>query len=213
VKRITVYCSSSTALEPHFAETARTLGTEIARRGLTLVYGGGGIGLMGEVARAAKAAGGRVEGVITRQFVTLEQAWDGCDEMVVVDTMRERKAGLEHRADAFVVLPGGLGTFEELFEILVARYLGHHRKRIAMVNDCGYWDPLRELLEHAIEHRFVRPAVLELLSFHGDPLAALDAALVPAEDDGGIERFLPQHGKTHGSTHDSPHRPRGAHGG
>jgi uncharacterized protein (TIGR00730 family) len=213
VKRITVYCSSSTALEPHFAATARTLGGEIARRGLTLVYGGGGIGLMGEVARAAKAAGGRVEGVITRQFVALEQAWDGCDEMVVVDTMRERKAGLEGRADAFVVLPGGLGTFEELFEILVARYLGHHRKRIAMVNDRGYWDPLKVLLEHAIEHTFVRPAVLELLSFHGDPVAALDAALVPAGDDGGIERFLPQHGRSHGATHDSPHRPRGAHGG
>jgi uncharacterized protein (TIGR00730 family) len=151
--------------------------------------------------------------VITRQFVALEQAWDGCDEMVVVDTMRERKAGLEGRADAFVVLPGGLGTFEELFEILVARYLGHHRKRIAMVNDRGYWDPLKVLLEHAIEHKFVRPAVLELLSFHGDPVAALDAALVPAGDDGGIERFLPQHGRSHGATHDSPHRPRGAHGG
>jgi uncharacterized protein (TIGR00730 family) len=205
VKRVTVYCSSSTALEPHFARTARTLGGEIARRGLTLVYGGGGIGLMGEVAKAAKAAGGRVEGVITRQFVALEQAWDGCDEMVTVETMRERKAGLESRADAFVVLPGGLGTFEELFEILVARYLGHHRKRIAMVNDRGYWDPLKVLLEHAIEHRFVRPAVLELLSFHADPIEALDAALVPAADDGGIERFLPQHG----ATHDSPHRARG----
>ena len=205
MKRVTVYCSSSTALEPHFALTARRLGTEIARRGLTLVYGGGGIGLMGEVARAAKTAGGRVEGVITRQFVTLEQAWDGCDEMVTVETMRERKAGLESRADAFVVLPGGLGTFEELFEILVARYLGHHRKRIAMVNDRGYWDPLKVLLEHAIEHRFVRPAVLELLSFHADPIEALDAALVPVGDDGGIERFLPQHG----STHDSPHRARG----
>jgi len=209
VPRVTVYSSSSTALEPHFAETARRLGTEIARRGLVLVYGGGGLGLMGETARAAKAAGGRVEGIITRQFVELEQAWDGCDEMVVVGSMRERKALLEERADAFVVLPGGLGTFEELFEILVARYLGHHRKRIALVNDRGYWDPLRDLLEHAIAHRFVRPAVLELISFHEDPLAALAAALEPAADDGGIERFLPQHGATHDSPHRRPEAGRG----
>ena len=213
MRAVTVYCSSSGALEPHFSEGARDLGRGLAARGIQLVYGGGAVGLMGECARAAKAAGGHVVGIITRKLLDHEQGWSGCDEMVVVDTMRERKAGLEGRADAFVVLPGGLGTFEELFEILVARYLGHHRKRIAMVNDRGYWDPLKVLLEHAIEHKFVRPAVLELLSFHGDPVAALDAALVPAEDDGGIERFLPQHGKTHGSTHDSPHRPRGAHGG
>ena len=128
LRSLTLYCSSSTSLDPHFAVAAREAGRLAAERGMTLVYGGGGIGLMGEAARAAKAAGGRVEGVITQKLLDYEQGWDGCDEMIVVDTMRERKRILMERGDAFLVLPGGLGTFEEFFETLVARQLGDHDK-------------------------------------------------------------------------------------
>ena len=104
LRSLTLYCSSSTSLDPHFAVAAREAGRLAAERGMTLVYGGGGIGLMGEAARAAKAAGGRVEGVITQKLLDYEQGWDGCDEMIVVDTMRERKRILMERGDAFLTL-------------------------------------------------------------------------------------------------------------
>ncbi|MFO0830084.1 MAG: TIGR00730 family Rossman fold protein [Phycisphaerales bacterium] len=177
MRAITVFCSSSTILEPHFARAARRVGEELARRGLVLVYGGGSIGLMGETARAAKAAGGRVEGIITQQLLDLEQGWTGCDELVVVDSMRERKRLLEARGDAFVVLPGGLGTYEEFFEILVSRYLGNHPKPIGVVNDDGYYDPLVALIEHGIDHKFIRPSVRELLAIHADPIELLNILL------------------------------------
>ena len=109
LRSLTLYCSSSRSLDPHFAVAARTAGELCARRGITLVYGGGGLGLMGEAARACKAAGGRVEGIITRKFLDLEQGWDGCDELVVVETMRERKRLLVERAGGFLVLPGASG--------------------------------------------------------------------------------------------------------
>lgn len=177
VRSVTVYCASSTTLEPHFAEAARLVGGELARRGLALVYGGGAIGLMGETARATKAAGGRVIGIITKQLLDLEQGWDGCDELVVVDTMRERKRLLEERGDAFLVLPGGLGTYEEFFEILVGRYLQNHTKPIGVVNDHGYYDPMMAMIDHGIEHRFIRPAVKSLLAVDRDAVRALDALL------------------------------------
>ena len=191
MRAVTVYCASSTALEPHFASAARTVGAELARRGLALVYGGGSIGLMGEVARATKAAGGRVEGVITRQLLDLEQGWDGCDEMVVVASMRERKRLLEERGDAFLVLPGGLGTYEEFFEILVGRYLANHRKPIGVVNDRGYYDPMMAMIDHGIEHRFIRPAVRDLLHFHGDPIDAIEALVRPQTASDDLGDYLP----------------------
>lgn len=191
LRSVTVYCSSSPHLEAHFAETARRLATAIASRGATLVYGGGGIGLMGEIARAAKAAGGRVEGIITTRFIALEQGWDGCDEMVVVETMRERKRQLAERADAFVILPGGLGTLEEFFEILVARQIGEHRKPIGIVNDRGYYDPLLSLIDHSIEHRFVKARMRQLLHVHPDPVAVLEACEQEAQRGGGD--YDPQH--------------------
>ncbi|MBL9147094.1 MAG: TIGR00730 family Rossman fold protein [Phycisphaerae bacterium] len=176
---ITLYCSASTALEPHFALAARRVGAELARRRLTLVYGGGSIGLMGEAARAAKDAGGRVEGIITQQLLDLEQGWDGCDDLVVVPSMRERKRLLEERGDAFLVLPGGLGTFEEFFEILVARYLNNHGKPIGVVNDHGYYDPLVALIEHGIEHKFIRPSIRDLLTIGPDALEVLAGIVDP----------------------------------
>lgn len=172
---ITVYCSASTTLDPLFHDEAVAVGREIARRGLTLVYGGGGIGLMGEVARAAQAAGGCVVGIITRKLLDREQGWSGCHELLVVDTMRERKRLLESRGDAFLALPGGLGTYEELFEIIVARHLGDHDKPIGIVNAHGYYNPLIAMIEHGVEHRFIPASARSLFTIEPDPVTVIAA--------------------------------------
>jgi uncharacterized protein (TIGR00730 family) len=193
LRSVTLYCSSSRSLDPHFAVAARAAGALLAARGITLVYGGGGLGLMGEAARACKAAGGRVEGIITRKFLDLEQGWLGCDELVVVDTMRERKRILIERADAFLVLPGGMGTFEEFFETLVGRQIGDHEKPIAVLDDHGYYLPLQSLIEHSIREKFAREALREVLHFGTDLPALLDwlqeSVRAPVRADPA--RFLP----------------------
>jgi uncharacterized protein (TIGR00730 family) len=194
MRSVTVYCSSSTALEPHFAKAARLVGEELARRKLVLVYGGGSIGLMGEAARAAKAAGGHVVGIITKQLLDLEQGWTGCDEMVVVESMRDRKKLLEERGDAFLVLPGGLGTYEEFFEILVGRYLQNHAKPIGVVNDHGYYDPMIALIDHGIEHKFIRPAVKELVRIAPDPIAVIEFLLSAQSHTVSLNDCLPMGG-------------------
>ena len=171
---ITVYCSSSSSIDPHFVETARLVGRTLAERDLTLVYGGGSTGLMGEVARATADAGGRVVGIITHHLATLEVAYEGCTELVTVETMRERKRLMTERGDGFLILPGGLGTYEEFFETLVGRVLSEHDKPLAIVNDHGYYDPMVAMIEHGIEQRFIRPAMRKLVSVHSDPIAALD---------------------------------------
>ena len=193
LRSVTLYCSSSRSLDPHFTVAARAAGEILAQRGITLVYGGGALGLMGEAARATKAAGGRVEGIITRKFLDLEQGWLGCDELVVVDTMRERKKLLIDRADAFLVLPGGMGTFEEFFETLVGRQIGDHTKPIAVLDDHGYYLPLKALIEHSIDQKFAREAVREILHFGTDLNTLVDwletSARMPVHAD--PERFLP----------------------
>lgn len=191
MKAITVYCASSTNLAVEFADTARRVGELIADRGIDLVYGGGGIGLMGEVARSLHARGGRVTGIITKHLLDQEQGWDGCDDLRVVETMRERKRLLVELGDAFLVLPGGLGTYEEFFETLVGRQLREHAKPIGIVNDAGYFDPLVAMIEHGIEHRFIKPAVKELFTVDDDPARVIDWLLdaPPVEID--PQRFLP----------------------
>ena len=159
----TVYCSSSGALQAHFSDGARTVGSALAAAGLTMVYGGGSTGLMGECARAAKAGGGRVIGITTGKLDSLEHGWRGCDELQLVETMPERKTRMMDLADGYVVLPGGLGTYEEFFEVLVARQLGDHSAPIVIVNHDGYFDPLIAMIEHGIEHCFIRPAIREAL--------------------------------------------------
>ncbi len=177
MKFVTVYCSSSSSIDPHFVETARAVGRALADRGLALVYGGGSTGLMGEVARATTEAGGEVVGVITHHLADLEVAYEGCNELVTVDTMRERKRIMTERGDGFLILPGGLGTYEEFFETLVGRVLSEHDKPLAIVNDHGYYDPMIAMIEHGIEQRFIRPAVRKLMAIETDPTAALDALL------------------------------------
>ncbi len=193
---ITVYCSSSTRLDPSFHAPARIVGAEFARRDITLVYGGGGIGLMGDVARTARANDGKVVGVITHTLKDLERGYEGCDELIVVDTMRQRKQQMMQRGDGFLILPGGVGTYEELFEVLGARIVGEHNKPIGVVNTEGYYDPMIEMVRHGVEHEFIQPQVLdELLHVDPDPVKVIDRlcdAEPPQIDD---DRFLPT-GKT-----------------
>lgn len=188
---VTVYCSSSTHLDPQFHEPARVIGAEIARRGLTLVYGGGSVGLMGEIARTAREGGARVIGIITKRLLGAEVGDDDCDELVVVDTMRERKALLAARGDAFVAMPGGLGTYEELFEILVGRQLGEHACPIGVINSHGYFNPLVAMIEHGIEHRFIKPAIRELFFIDPEPIAVLDWLCDSPEVSIDDDRFMP----------------------
>lgn len=145
-----VYCGSSTGTDPRFAKAARELGELVATRGITLAYGGGGIGLMGEVARAAVAGGGKVIGVIPEHLNTRERAlFHPSVELRVTRTMHERKMLLAEISDAFVALPGGLGTFDELFEILTWRHIGLHVKPVGVLNVANYFDPFLALVRNA----------------------------------------------------------------
>ena len=151
------------------------LGEAIARRGLGVVYGAGAVGLMGVVADAALAAGGSVVGVIPRALDAREIAHRGLTELIVVETMHERKALMAQRSDAFVALPGGVGTLEELIEALTWTQLGIHQKPVGLLDVSGYWEPLEALIDHAVEQRFVRPEHRGDLLNDTDPEALLDA--------------------------------------
>lgn len=166
---ITVYCASASGLNPDFIAAARCFGEAIGQSGMDLVYGGGSIGLMGELARSAQLSGARVTGIITEQFVQLEQGWAGCDEMIIVDSMRERKRQLEERGAGFAILAGGLGTWEEFFETLVGRVIGRHAKPIGLLNTNGFADPLWQLVTHGVDHGFVRSAARDLMWLESDP--------------------------------------------
>jgi uncharacterized protein (TIGR00730 family) len=155
-KSICVFCGSATGTRPEYADAARRLGEAIARRGLTLVYGAGHIGLMGVLADAALAAGGRVVGMIPRSLVDRELAHKGLSEIHVVESMHARKALMADRADAFLALPGGFGTLDELFEILTWAQIGIHDKPIGLVNVAGYFDPLLAWIDGAVEGGLVR---------------------------------------------------------
>jgi cytokinin riboside 5'-monophosphate phosphoribohydrolase len=157
IHAITVYCSSSSDIAPAHFDAGRQLGAAIARNGWTLVYGGNRIGLMGTVADAAREAGGKVVGITPQLLVDHGIADEHCDELVVTAGMRERKALLEQRANAFIALPGGLGTFEEIFEIIVGRVLGVHDKPIVLLNVDNYYGPLLAAIEHGIAQHFIRP--------------------------------------------------------
>ena len=159
---ICVYASSSEAIAPPYFAAAQALGQLIGQRGHTLIYGGGALGLMGAVARSTHAGGGRVIGVIPEKLTP--QGYNDADEMIVTQTMRERKQVMEDRADAFVVLPGGFGTLEEMLEILTLKQLGYHYKAVTVLNTEGYYDPLLA----AFEHIFTEGFAMELLrqSYH-----------------------------------------------
>jgi uncharacterized protein (TIGR00730 family) len=198
MKSLTVYCASSTQLEPAFHQAADLVGTGLASRGLSLVYGGGCIGLMGEVATSAAKGGAHVTGVITHKLVEHEQANNKCDELIVVDTMQERRTIMMDRGDGYLILPGGVGTYEEFFEVLVGRQLGDHTKPIGIVNVNGYFDPLGDMLEHGIEHQFIRPALRELLFIDPCPDAVLDYIVEHKGEKLPPSAILPMHSSNDG---------------
>ncbi|MFG1222224.1 LOG family protein [Xanthobacter wiegelii] len=156
IDSVCVYCGSATGSDPVFAEEARNFGRILAAEGVRLVYGGGGIGLMGEVASAVALAGGAVTGIIPRFLMTRERAFAHEAEMIVVEDMHERKRLMFERADAFVALPGGVGTLEELVEQLTWAQLGRHRKPILILNTAGFWDPFVTLVDHMRGAGFIR---------------------------------------------------------
>ncbi|MCC6807275.1 MAG: TIGR00730 family Rossman fold protein [Deltaproteobacteria bacterium] len=150
-KTVTIYCASASGFDARFAEAARALGAALAGRGVAIAYGGAHVGLMGMTADAAREAGGRVIGVIPERLVEREVAHENLTELVVVDTMHERKRQMADLGDAFVAMPGGLGTLDELFEIATWSQLGMHTKPIVLLNVAGYFDHLIAFLNHAEE--------------------------------------------------------------
>jgi uncharacterized protein (TIGR00730 family) len=158
-----VYCSSSEQIAGEYLELAAQVGARIAAGGHTLVSGGGRVSLMGALARAARAGGARTVGVIPAHLVPLEVADDDADELQVVRTMRERKQVMDDRADAFLALPGGLGTLEELFEIWTSRYLGMHAKPVAVLDPSGFFEPLWRWLDDLLRQGFVSTSALDAL--------------------------------------------------
>lgn len=177
MRTVCVYCGSSRLPSEPYFDAARRLGSAIAARGLTLIYGGAHVGLMGAAADAALARGGRVEGVIPRSLVDMEVAHTGLSRIHVVESMHDRKALMADLSDAFIALPGGFGTLDELFEILTWALLGFHNKPILLLNQDGYYDHLLAFLDHAEKAGFVRPAhraLLQISTTIEDLLATFD---------------------------------------
>jgi uncharacterized protein (TIGR00730 family) len=175
IRRLCVYCGSSPGAEPVYREAAGELGRALAAAGIELVYGGGRNGLMGIVADAVLAGGGTVTGVIPGHLRSRELAHLGLTELVVVESMHERKAVMAARADAFAVLPGGVGTLDEMIEILSWRQLGLHDKPVYIVDIAGYWRPLAQLFDHIVASQFATPFVPRLIDFMPDVVALLSA--------------------------------------
>jgi uncharacterized protein (TIGR00730 family) len=163
MKRVCIFCGSSPGSLPEYATAARRCGTILAQRGLTLVYGGGNVGLMGIVADAALAASGEVIGVIPRRMVARELAHGGVTSLIAVDTMHERKHKMAELSDAFLALPGGIGTMEELFEVFTWLQLGLHNKPVGLLNVAGYYNALLEFLSHMRSQRFLKPQHFDTL--------------------------------------------------
>jgi uncharacterized protein (TIGR00730 family) len=157
LQSVCVFCGSRPGDDPAFAEAATALGSAIAARGLTLVYGGARVGLMGAVADAALAGGARVVGVIPKGLVTKEIAHDGLSELILTETMHDRKERMMALSDAFISLPGGFGTYDELFEALTLAQIGFHAKPSALLDVKGFFQPLVALMRHTIGHAFAAP--------------------------------------------------------
>jgi uncharacterized protein (TIGR00730 family) len=174
MKRLCVFCGSSPGRRPAYADAARALAETLVDRGLGLVYGGGSVGLMGILAEAVLARGGEVIGVLPRGLVGKELGHEGLTTLHLVDSMHERKALMASLADGFVALPGGLGTLEEILEVLTWAQLGIHRKPVGLVDVAGYWAGLLALLGHAVRERFVQPEYGALLLVEPGPAALLD---------------------------------------
>lgn len=177
IRNVTVYCSSSAQIGEVYQTAAAELGRRITQHRWGLVYGGNRVGLMGILSDACRAAGGKVIGITPQWFIDEGIGDDRADELIVSTGMRDRKEMMEARGDALLALPGGLGTLEEIFEVIVARMLGRHDKPIVLLNIARYYDPLLEMLRHGIEHKFIKPQASQLF-FVADSVDSAIAHLV-----------------------------------
>jgi uncharacterized protein (TIGR00730 family) len=174
VKRLAVYCGSASGTQPVFADATRATAAAMVSRGVDLVYGGGRLGLMGLIADSVLAAGGRVYGVIPKALVNLEVAHNGITELHTVETMHERKAKMTDLADAFLALPGGIGTLDELFEAWSWNALGYHKKPFCLLNVDGFWDGMITFIDHATESGFLSARRRKQLLVAATPEEALE---------------------------------------
>ncbi len=174
IRNLCVYCGSSPGSRPDYVEAARALGNELVRRDIGLVYGGAQVGVMGAVADAVLEAGGRAVGIIPRSLVSKEIAHDRLTELVVTQSMHERKTIMAHRADGFIALPGGMGTLEELFEMWTWAQLGYHDKPIGGLNVAGYYDRLVDFVATTVAEGFVRPDHRDIWMVESDPSALVE---------------------------------------
>jgi len=194
LKSICVFCGSRMGARPEYLEGAKALGAELARRGITLVYGGTTVGLMGAMADAALAGGGKVVGILPRVLSDREIAHPGLTELHLVDSMHTRKAMMAERAEAFIAMPGGIGTFEELFEVTTWAQLGIHHKPIGLLNVADYFTPLLAMMKRAVDEGFIAEAgaqpfacdpspasLLETLQKAGQPLSPATPRLSPEQ--------------------------------
>lgn len=190
---VCLYGASSTEIDEAYIAATEQLGELLARRGHGLVYGAGGAGLMGAAARGMKRQGGSVVGVVPSFLKVDGILYDRCDEMIYTDTMRQRKQIMEERADAFIVTPGGIGTYEEFFEIYTLKQLGQLHKPIVIFNINGYYDDLLAMLRRTVDERFMRPASLSLITVAATPeevLARLETAAQDASVDIHVTKFV-----------------------
>lgn len=177
MEKITVYCGSSPGKNPAFKQAANELGKVLAGRSITLVYGGGSVGLMGVLARTVVDNGGRVIGIIPKAIAEMEVAYTGLQDLRIVEDMHSRKSLMADLADAFIALPGGLGTIEELMEILTWSQLGFHKKPCGLLNVEGFFDQLLDFLDRLVEDQFIAQEHRAMLLVEKDPQTLLDKFL------------------------------------
>ena len=184
---VCVYCGSRLGNKPGYQALAQALGTAIGKRGWQLVYGGGRAGLMGTVADATLKAGGRVVGVIPESLMKLEVGHAGLTELHVVDSMHSRKKMMAERSDAFIAMPGGIGTFEELFEVWTWRHLAYHDRPLGLLDTEGYWLPMMAFLQHSVAEGFMGADQMAMLRVDDDIERLLDAMAAGSGADSGVD--------------------------
>ena len=192
---ICIYGASSRKLAKEYYDAAEALGALMAQQGHTLVFGGGQEGIMGAVARGAHAHGGKIIGIAPRFFDQPGILFADCTEFIYTDTMRERKALMEEHSEAFIVLPGGIGTYEEFFEMLTLKQLGRHNKPMVMLNTRGYYGPMAAMLQNTVDEDFMSADCMDLFGVCDSPEDALDYVLTAKLVTGSIERKIEDYNK------------------